>query len=355
MDKLPFVTGHNFFARRLAVGLLALIFLLVSVGCSGQILLPDGSIVNADGSVATGRTDPEQDMTSAPLAGTTPVGDSESETPNDPADAPLPFLGDPHTLYAEFLDTGKSDCIIIRMDEQVILLDTGDADDYDLIADKLTAAGIDTIDHMILSHMDNDHIGSADRILQNFAVKTVYMPDYVRQSQCYRDLIAALSGVADRTEVCRLQGQEICLDLFYGQLVVNASGLYDRGQVVNSDNDATLPTDENNFSLITSVNFGSISLFLPGDAERARMEEFNQHDQGRYTLIKTPHHGGYDMGLAAFLDRAQPDYAVISTNHVDTIDPKLSNKLLVLDINTYTTCNGTILFATNGTDVQIQQ
>ncbi len=348
------------FARRLAVGLLALVLLWAFVGCSGQVLMPDGSIVNADGSISTGRTDPEGEGnggTSGITGGTTADPGTESETvdgENTPS-GPLPFADDAHRMYVDFLDTGKSDAMILRMDDTVILLDTGDADDYDQIAAVLTAAGIHTVDYMILSHMDNDHIGSADRILQNFTVKAVYMPDYIRQSSRYRALTEALSAVADRTTVYRLQNEDVRLPLAYGEIWINASALYERGQVVNTDTDEMLPSDENNFSLITSVYFGETSLFLPGDAERDRMEEFNALHAATYTLIKTPHHGGYDKGLEAFLITARPTYAIIATDSAASIDPDLAQKLRQITQKRRNTYDGPILFASNGTETEIRQ
>lgn len=362
MDKPPFVTRHMpSLARRLTVGLLVLGMCLLSVGCSGQILMPDGTIVNADGGEITGRTDGERPsgVGDALESGTTGI---ESGTTANPA-VPLPFLDDTQAMYAEFLNTGKSDAILIRLVERgetdrqtVILLDTGDADDYDLIAERLTLAGVDTIDYMILSHMDNDHIGSADRLLRTFAVKEVYMPDYVRQSSRYRALAEALTAVADQTVVHRLQGENVRLDLGGAQVWINASSLYERGLVVNSDNDTNLPSDENNFSLITSVYCGASSLFLPGDAERERMEEFNAlHDEATYTLIKTPHHGSSDKALEAFVKAAGLSYAVMTADSADSVDATLSLLLRLCNVELCHTYDGDVLFATNGTETVFRQ
>lgn len=366
MRKNSFLTRHrhrNMLARRLTVGLLALLLALLTMtatGCSGQILLPDGTVINADGSEVTGRTDGDGSTVTPTESGGTGENISDGQGTKDP----LPFPEDDDAMYVEFLDTGKSDAILIRMVERgddasrgetVILLDTGDADDYDLIAGRLTSAGVDTIDYMILSHLDNDHIGSADRILQTFTVKTVYMPDYVRQSSRYRALAEALAAVSDRTEVHRLCSEDVRLDLGMGKIWMNASSLYDRGLVVSSDNDETLPTDENNFSIITSVYFGDTSLFLPGDAERERMEEFNALHQAAYTLIKTPHHGSSDRALESFVKTSGLSYAVMTAEGESSVDADLALLLRLYNVELRHTFDGDILFATNGTETVFRQ
>lgn len=338
----------------LAVGaflpVLVAMFVAVLTGCSGLMLTDDGRIIDPNGEVVTGQTNSSV---------STPVGSTSAQTEpsRDPAEteAPLPFGDAEHAMHVEFLRTGESDCILILMEDTVILLDTGDADDYETISATLKGYGIETVDYLILSHFDNDHIGSADRLLRQFSVTNVYMPDYVRRSSRYRAMVAALEEVPD-TVVHRLWGEDVHIELGYGSLWINASSLFERGSSVGSDKDETLVTDENNYSLITSVYFGDVSLFLPGDAERDRMEEFNALTEvQRYTLVKTPHHGGYDMGLGTFLDRALPKYCVITTDTAATMDPDLDRKIRMMASKRFYTFDGDVIFSTDGTATQVRQ
>ena len=77
------------------------------------------------------------------------TGNGNLELPTEPPTGSVieipntdPFEGAPHVLRADFLNTGNSDAILIRMDETVILVDTGEADDYPAISRKLTEYGI---------------------------------------------------------------------------------------------------------------------------------------------------------------------------------------------------------------------
>ncbi len=65
------------------------------------------------------------------------------------------------SLKLTFLDTGKSDCIVIEAGESVVLNDTADADDVAAICAYLDERGTTWIEYLILSHFDKDHIGGA--------------------------------------------------------------------------------------------------------------------------------------------------------------------------------------------------
>ena len=358
--------------QRLICSVIALLMgalVVVLGGCSDRVLV-DGAVsvigentlgVPDAGSQGVGGilTVPEGTTPSAPVV-TLPRDEIEPE-PYDPADYPDAYADSEHRMYVEFLDTGKSDCILIRMDDKVILVDTGesegDVEDYGRIKGRLEGYGITVIDCLIITHYDNDHIGSAHRVLRDYTVRTVYMPDYVRHSSRYRAMMEMLEAVEDRTVLKRLQGEEITVPMGYGSLVIHASALYERGQVASSSGDPEREADENDYSLITSVYFGETSLLLLGDAERARMEEFKEGRTETYDLVKTPHHGGTDQGLRQFLYAATPSWCVVCTDDVSQIQAQLATDMTNLcgADGWYVTSRGTVRLSTNGTDITVEQ
>ena len=307
-------------------------------GCSDQ-LLEEGSTTEA-----------ETEQTTTGKGGFT-VGEDVD---------PLAFMEDAeHTLYAEFLNTCKSDSILLRADDTVILVDTGDADDYNAIKAKLDGYGIDTIDYLIITHYDNDHIGSADRVLEQYTVKTVYAPDYVRISYAYDDMMDAAERVASRTSFHKIT-EDVEVDLGYGALWINPTNLYENGKVLGSDqNNGTV--EENNYSLVTEVTFGRASLLLTGDAEEERMLEWQSLFETRYagtiknyTLMKLPHHGSHDAGVHSVLHAVMPRYGVVCSDE-KTVETLLDTSVKSVGAALYHTYNGTVLFATDGSSWTVQQ
>lgn len=266
-----------------------------------------------------------------------------------------PFAGANHVLRADFLRTGASDAILLRLDDTVILIDTGETDDYGKISGKLNECGITAIDYLILTHFDNDHIGTASRILKDYTVRTVYMPDYVRDSRLYRGLEDVLGLLADTTVTHRLT-EDVRLTFDWGSIWINPTRLYEAGITLGADAEGAV--EENNFSLITSVYFGDIRLLFTGDAEEERMAEFNALFDGEtydYDLVKTPHHGGYDKSFGTALEACRPRYCVVCLDNEDAVEGMLKTKMISVAAAAYYTCNGNIFFTTDGVSMVMIQ
>ena len=270
-----------------------------------------------------------------------------------------PFENSPHVLRADFLNTGNSDAILLRLDDTVILMDTGEADDYPTISRKLTEYGITTIDYLIISHFDNDHIGTVSQVLQYYNVKDMYMPDYVRDSNLYRRMMSTLE-VLPAVQVHR-PTEDVRIELPYGSLWINPTALYEPGVTLGSDEAHAL--EENNYSLITSVYFGDVSILLAGDAEQDRLNEFMEAAEKlncamTYDVIKIPHHGGYDKALNPLFEKNKGErYCMV---HVSTKNPTVLNGSLVTAMRTSGaaakyTCEGAIAFATDGVSMTVEQ
>ena len=320
---------------RKVVSLFVMAFLLLCLGgvfgCSDQIYDLSGETLILDGTGNGGQ------------AG------NVMEIPN--AD---PFGNSPHVLRADFLNTGDSDVILIRMDATVILVDAGEADDYPAISRKLAEYGVSTIDYFIISHYDNDHIGAAAQILQSYTVKNVYMPSYVRDSSLYRRMMAVLEGLPE-VAACRIT-EDVRIDLSYGSLWINPTGLYEAGVTLGSDDSRSL--EENNYSLITSLYFGEISVLLAGDAEQERITEFMDKvgDTLSYDVIKIPHHGGYDKALGSLLrENTGLRYCMVHVREESLAEASLITAIRASGAAIKFTCKGDISFATDGVSMTLSQ
>lgn len=325
--------------------LLAAILLLCLCACSDQIYDPSagGDLTITPGGVPGGTNDFLE-------LETEPVTGSVIQIPTTD-----PFENSPHVLRADFLRTGNSDVILLRMDDTVILVDTGETDDFATLRGVLMEHGIETVDYLIITHYDNDHIGTVSQLLQEFTVRTMYMPAYVRDSSLYRRMMSTLEVVGKDVAVHRLT-EDVFLQLDYGRLWINPTALYEPEQTLGSDQSHAL--EENNYSLITSVEFGSVQLLLTGDAERDRMEEFSalpERANWSYDLVKTPHHGSYDKALGDFLRECKPRYCTICVGSESLVDASLVTSMRTAGSAAYYTYDGSIHFATDGTNMTMTQ
>ena len=83
-----------------------------------------------------------------------------------------------NNYYVYFLDVGQGDMSVIKYKDECIVIDTGPSSMYTYkITDNhikfLHSIGANNIDLLIISHGDNDHIGNANYLIDNFKVEKV--------------------------------------------------------------------------------------------------------------------------------------------------------------------------------------
>ena len=320
---------------RIWIMLLCLVLVASICACSGEVLQQGSQ--GASGQLGTGA-----------IGSTEGTGGHAGSL--NPGNA---FENAEHMLTLRVLETGKSDCMLIRLDETVIMIDTADADDYGEISDTLESLGIARIDYLILTHFDNDHIGSAAKIIEDFEVAEVYMPNYVRDSGLYRSLMNALSENAARTKVTKLN-DDTTVSLPTGSLWINVSRVYP--ELSHED---PIPEDsmDNDLSLICGLTLGDFSALFMGDAEKARCEDFLAQTQyaGQYDFVKLPHHGSHNKALRDILTSCGVKYGVICTDAFANIELEVVNLLRNLGALTYYSYNGNMVLRTDGKTVECTQ
>ena len=301
---------------------------LCPAGCAGEVHVPDNG-----------------ELTLSPEETEFLMGEKLELSEKDP------FEGASRVLRADFLKTGKSDAILLQVDGTVILVDTGETDDYGVISRCLYEYGISVIDYLVITHFDNDHIGTASAILENFTVETVFLPDYVRDSSLYRRMMETLE-LLPHTAARRVT-EEVTVELSGGRMVIQPTALYEGGLTLGKDDEdgGDHAAEENNFSLITSVFFGQRSLLLLGDAEKERIQEFSAAGGEilRYDLVKIPHHGDSNKALRELLLGCEGlRYCVVHVAERAQAETSLAAAIGKAGAEALYTCDGRIRFATDG-------
>ena len=76
-----------------------------------------------------------------------------------------------------FIDVGQADAAVIICDNEVLMIDGGNAADSSLIYSYLTnTLGIKHIDYMIATHAHEDHVGGLAGALNASTVGKIYSP-----------------------------------------------------------------------------------------------------------------------------------------------------------------------------------
>ncbi len=240
------------------------------------------------------------------------------------------------TLKVHFLDVGQADCMLIQNQGHNMLIDAGNYADYSTISNYLNKYKIKKIEHFVLTHPHEDHIGSAAKIIEHYTVQNVYMTKATAQSKIYKSLINILKQKKIKPLYPKAGD-----NFFIGETAFTFLGPVAKYNDVNS------------MSLVVRADFGSNSFLFTGDctdeAERDMLnEKVNLHSQ----VLKVGHHGSRDSSTYVFLKAVNPKYSVISTEiGNDYGHPHKESLSRLHDVGTTlfrTDKSGTIIATSNG-------
>ena len=246
------------------------------------------------------------------------------------------FIGqdeaDPN-LTITALSVGKADALVLQQGGHTVLIDAGEKDDGDKIVRFLKNQGIHSVDLLVITHFDKDHVGGAAKVLKHLEVNSVLTPDYEGTRPEYDSFMEALDG---KDEVRRLTGTD---EETIGDMKIRIQAA-EQGETY---------TDVNDLSLVTWVTFGSRKFLFTGDIAEERISELLASGEDlRADWLKMPHHGRYEENLGELLDAVKPTFAVIccSNKHPaseDTLNLLNERQIEVFDTSeesVVTTCDG---------------
>jgi len=245
-------------------------------------------------------------------------------------------------LTVDFLNTGNSDCIIIRIDDTTSIIDTGTSISSYSIFEYLNANGIEKIDNLIITHFDKDHVGSASKIINNYEVLNVYQT-YVSnvKNTYYKKYLKSLKkkNISPTTVEDRIN------------LEINGAVF----SIIPPKSSEYLWNDSNNSSLIVELKHFNNDFLFCADIEKERISEFLFDDIKHYDVLKVPHHGYYEDNTLDFIKKISPKFSIITTS---TLSCPSAETVAALGLNgskVYFTDNGTVTVSSDGKDISIIQ
>ena len=202
-------------------------------------------------------------------------------------------------------DRGQADGILIRTpNERWVVIDAGANDAQ---ADAMaTEWNVDRVALAVVSHRHWDHLGGLDEIIDDFPVDRLLMnmadcPDRVGDDRVRQ--VAARRNVAT---------------LAVGGSAIEIDGV--RFVVLPPDPETDrCPEEENNNSIVVSMEFGEFSMLFTGDSETEQREWLMRHHASLLDMdvLKASHHGaenGADgsVGARSWLETVSSEDVVIS-------------------------------------------
>ena len=213
------------------------------------------------------------------------------------------WLGAPHYtrsgLDAYVLDVGQGESVLLSSGGQFALVDCGSRNSwYDaggIAADHLATMGCGTLDYLILTHYDYDHVSGVTELLARTRVGTLLLPDVADDAGMRLQVeLAARDHGAD----IRYVRAETSLPLGRSSLTIYPPG------DVKGDNEQCLAI---------LCTYGDYDLLITGDmnmaAERQLIAEYNLPD---IEALVVGHHGSKSSTSEELLEAVTPEVGIIS-------------------------------------------
>ena len=103
-------------------------------------------------------------------------------------------------MAVHFIDVGQGLAILVQSGGENLLYDGGNRSHADEVVQYLKNQEVETIDYMISSHYDEDHLGGLVKCLDNFEVDHVLGSDYVHTSDLFNTFMNTATANAITVE-----------------------------------------------------------------------------------------------------------------------------------------------------------
>ncbi len=262
-------------------------------------------------------------------------------------------------LTLTFIDVGHGDSILVEFPKgKRMLIDGGGLheDRFDVgknvIAPFLWKKKIQRIDTLVLTHPDPDHLKGLNFIASQFKIGRFWDNGLRGDSEFYLELEKTLQ----RRKIDRFPlNENINSQVINGVEISFLNPPAGSAGPVRHRNPAYL----NNQSLVIRLRFKNIVLLLTGDVEKEAEERMVRKGYPlRAHILKVPHHGSSSSSSLIFLEKVNPDHAIISVGertigrlpHPEVIEryKRLGSKIFRTDQH------GAITVMTDGEKIEIK-
>ena len=207
-------------------------------------------------------------------------------------------------VYVHFIDVGQGSSTLIQQGKNGILVDGGLSDYSDTVSDFIKSCGVTNLEYVIATHPHDDHIGSLPRVMDDFEVGKVIMPELAEFNTPTTKVYERLIDYIIENEI----------DTYAAEF----GDIYEMDDVkIQILGPVEQVKDLNDMSVICKVYAGESTFMLLGDAEKEELSSVHDYNYNYGLDLKSDvllmgHHGSSTSIYKPFLDEVDAKTAVIS-------------------------------------------
>ncbi|WP_417182644.1 ComEC/Rec2 family competence protein [Blautia sp.] len=246
-------------------------------------------------------------------------------------------------MAVHFIDVGQGLAILVQSGGENLLYDGGNRSHADEVVQYLKNQQVETINYMISSHYDEDHLGGLVKCLDNFEVEHVLGSDYVHTSDLFNTFMNTATAHAIIVEYPSVGDT---YEFGTGSFTVMAP-------------DGISQNSNDNSVVIRLVN-GNNSFMFMGDAEETSEQDMISTGMNLdCDVLSLGHHGSASSTSWDLLEATSPSWAVISCGLNNTYGhpaAETMGKLSDMDIPVFRTDDqGTVIALSDGNTISWTQ
>ncbi len=254
------------------------------------------------------------------------------------------------SYYIYYLDVKQGDSSILIHKNKSIMIDTGGKSTYekeewknkkayyytDSTINFLKSLGFSSVDYLIITHGDYDHMGEAIHLVNNFNVKTI-----IFNCGPYNDLEKELIKVLDKKKIKYYS----CIK----ELNIDDNKLYFL-HTKEYDN-------ENDNSNVIYTELNGYKFMFMGDASITTEKEIiSKYNLSDIDVLKVGHHGSKTSSGKDFINEINPKYSIVSVGknnryghpNKEVLENLKNSKIYRTDID------GSIMFKIRNNKLQVE-
>jgi competence protein ComEC len=271
-------------------------------------------------------------------------------------------------LHIDFLDVGQGDSAFITFPNgETLLIDGGGKINFketyvqregeepesfspdirtigeSVVSEFLWEKGYDSVDYVLATHADADHIQGLSDVIKNFHVKTAFVARTPYNDSDFEEFRENLNRrnvpINKLSRGDNLQFGEVLIDILSPE---------------NTDTENT--ASDNNNSAVLRITYGEHKFLFTADIEKKiETDLLKQPELLRANVVKVSHHGSRTSSVADFINATKAEFAVISVGKESQFGhphEEVVERWKAANANVLTTGErGTISFVSNGSQL----
>ena len=251
-----------------------------------------------------------------------------------------------------FFDVGQGDAIFIETSQgHQILIEGGPGKKVLEKLNKNIPFWDRTIDLIILTHPDADHLSGLNYVLQNYNIKNILWNGEKKETQTFKDWEKNLTKEKEKNNTNIVIAQK-------GQRIKASDAVFYILYPFNDLEQEIFKQNVNKTSVVSKLFFGKNSFLFLGDIDQKTEKHILEENTNLTAqILKVAHHGSKNANFEGFLKQVNPDFAIISCSknnpyhfpHQEVLEKlqKIGAKVLRTDQD------GDIKMVSDGTNVRV--